>query len=318
MSYLKPLATAFLSTLFTMQMPFDTTPPAHAQENDCAIYALAGAARMQREQVLQVTGLMDGPTLNDRDVEEGLRRLGLGTESARTFATREELERYLHTRGNAEFIVGWQLGFNRGIGHVVNARVTDGLVRYIDNQNQCDSPDPAAEPPRNEANAAIVYYAWDTNIQVQGVADLTLLMGGLSLQDTGNSSLVRRSESAGVPLRNPSFGNFTASCRNINLNTDFSRTSQYSLSAECVNAQGSSQGSSILLGGYITNNNAALRWQSGGGFGGSVRNCSIDVGVYTVLTCDAKNRRGSWQKVAINLDVEIENKNGRLDGILGG
>lgn len=312
---LKPLAIAFfLGTLFTMEMPFYTTPPANAQavpDNNCVLFALAGASRIPLPDVIDITGFMDGPALGEQQIVEGLGRLGLGTVPGQTFFTREQLENYLRFNGDAEYIVGWRPVMEGSIGHVVNARVFNQRVRYIDNQNQCESPNPAAEPP---ANGAFRYFAWLTRSNAQAdVDDIGFLLGGLTLVQAGNTSLAARSINIGTaPQRSVSFGNFTATCRNISLSTNFNRASQVALSAECQDEQGNYRTAAIILDGYIVNDSGTLRWQSNGGFGASVQNCNIKVGIYTVLTCDADNGRGSLQKAAINLDTEIENRNGEL------
>lgn len=304
------------SSLFTLStllsLGTTATPPAHAvEDNNCVLFALAGASRIPLPDVTEITGFMDGPDLGPAHVQEGLGILGVGTGDEQRFFTRQQLENYLtsSTRPNAEFIVGWRpVNANEGIGHVVNARVINGRIRYIDNQNQCESPNPAAEPPRE---GALIYFAWLTDSNVQpGVEDIGFLLGGLSLQDARNTSLAARSENA--PLRNASFGNFTEHCRNINLSTNFNRSSQVSLSAECKDEQGNFQPTAIILDHSIVNESGALMWRSGGGFGRSVQNCRIDVDVYTVLTCDAGDGRGDYRKAAINLDAEIVNRNGKL------
>lgn len=312
MSYLKRLVTGFcLSTLFTMEMPFNGTPVANAQpagQRNCVLNALAGAARMPLPVVAERTGFMDGPDLGAEQVQEGLGILGVGTGNEQRFFTRDQLERYLIANPNAEYIVGWRpVNENGGIGHVVNARVANGRITYLDNQNQCQSPNPAAEPPRQ---GALIYYAWFTRLNTSVIDDLAETFGRLLIGNATNPSLQARS----LPIGNTTvnFINFTATCRNITLFSNFNRDSQVSLSAECRDEQGNFQPTAIILDQSIANDLGSLNWRPNGGFGGSVQNCQINVGINTILLCDAATGSGSFRKVAINLDTNIANRNGKL------
>jgi hypothetical protein len=306
MHYLKRLVTVFsLGALFTMETTFNATPPANALEpirdDDCALHALRGAAGLTLAQVAERTGLMQGPAYNADAITRALPRVGLGNVAPVTFATREDLDRYLRSHGDreyAEYIVGWQRNGSR-MGHVINARVSYGRIQFIDNQQQCLGS--AAEPPRDRAYA-YTYTAWRTRRR-QVMDGLTFLFGNLTLD--------------GLMKRNESFGNFTASCKKIALFTNVDRSNSVNLSAECPDNQGKFTPTAIDINTSIINSFGALMWQKNGGFGASVRNCKIQVGTYTVLLCDAADGKGSWRKAAINLDTEIVNKNGKLTVLHG-
>ena len=142
---------------------------------------------------------------------------------------------------------------------------------------------------------------------------MSFLFGGMTREQAGNPHpLSKRDEDA--PLRNASFGNFTEHCRNINLLTGNGDSDEFdlALTAEYKDEQGKFEEAAMILDSLIVNDTGTLRWQSGDGFGGSVQNCDIDVGLYTVLTCDVGGGRDSFRKAAINLDAEIMNTNGRL------
>jgi len=294
MHYLKRLVTVFsLGALFTIETTFNATPPANAQDHDCVVHALRGASGLTELQVTERTGLMVGPAHDTQAVTDGLRTLGLGRTTPVTFSARESLDNYLRSNGDAEYIVGWQRNGDR-VGHVVNARVIDGRITFIDNQNQCQGS--AAEPPIGAA-FAYTYTAWLTR-RLGSVDSLTFLFANLTLD--------------GLAKRNESFGNFTPSCKNIALFTNIDRFHSVDLSAECQDNQGKFTPSGINISASIINDSGALMWQKNGGFGASVRNCKIEVGHYTVLLCDAADGKGSWRKAAINLDIEIVNRNGKL------
>ena len=322
MSYLKRLVTGFcLSTLFTMEMPFNGTPVANAQpagQQNCILNVLAGAARMPVAIVAERINFMDGPDLPAERVQEGLGILGLGTGNEQRFFTREQLERYLIAADpNAEYIVGWAPVNQRdGFGHVVNARVANGRITYIDNQNQCRSPNPAAEPPRQ---AAVIYYAWLTRLNTSVIDNLADTFGRLLIGTAVNRTTPNLSARS-LPIGNTTvnFINFTATCRNIALFSNINRDSQVSLNAQCSDERGNFQPTAIILDQSIANDLGSLNWRSNGGFGGSVQNCQINVGINTILLCDAATGSGSFRKVAINLDTNIANRNGKLTSLILG
>jgi hypothetical protein len=301
MHYLKRLVTVFsLGALFTMEMTFNATPPANAIEDlNCVLYALGGAAQIDLDLVAERTGLMNGPVHGIQAIEDGLAILGLRRPTRMTFFLREDLENYLRSNGNnTEYIVAWQAN-GRNFGHAVNAHVIHGRITYIDNQNRCQGPGTTAEPPIG-FGFEYTYWAWLTRRDVMD--NLTFAFQNLNLSLNGT----------GLVKRNESFGNFTASCRNITLFTDVDRFHSVHLSAECQDNQGKFTPTAIDLNSNIINRFGALMWQKNGGFGASVQNCKIEVDHYTVLLCDAADGKGSWRKVAINLDTEIVNRNGQL------
>jgi hypothetical protein len=303
MHYLKRLVTVFsLGALFTMEMTFNATPPANANEQiqdlNCVLYALGGAAGINLDLVVERTGFMNGPVHGIQAIEDGLEILGLGRPSSRIFYSREELDNYLRSNGNAEYLVAWDSIQTSELGHAINARVIDGRITFIDHQRRCQGS--AAEPPRGFVHQ-YSYWVWLAR-DVDDVESLTFLFDNLTLDD----------EHGNLQKRNESFGNFTASCQNINLFTHVDRFHSVHLSAECQDNQGKSTPTAIDLNSNIINSFGALMWQKNGGFGASVQNCKIEVGHYTVLLCDAADGNGSWRKVAINLDTEIENRNGQL------
>jgi len=294
MHYLKRLVTVFsLGALFTMETTFNATPPANAADQDCVLHAIGDVAEIDVPEVARLTGLMEGPIHNGYAVTDALQTLGLGRINRVTFARRDELYSYLLTQGDAEFIVGWQRNGYR-VGHVINTRVIDGGIQFIDNQQECTGS--AAEPPGGAAYE-YTYTVWLTR-RLGSMDSLTFLFGNLTLD--------------GLMKRNESFGNFTPSCKEITLFTNVDRYNSVYLSAECQDNQGKFTPTTIDINTSIINSFGALMWQKNGGFGASVRNCKIQVGNYTVLVCDAAGRKGTWRKAAINLDTEIVNKNGQL------
>lgn len=113
---------------------------------------------------------------------------------------------------------------------------------------------------------------------------------------------------------------FTASCQNINVNIFTNREGFSPLTADCYTATGQLSSASIPnnfvdLNAYIVNDNGVLKWQEGGGFARSVRNCTVGKFFFngiTAMQCEAADGKGNWVKSAINLDEKIGNNNGQL------
>ncbi|MBV8883260.1 MAG: CVNH domain-containing protein [Chroococcidiopsidaceae cyanobacterium CP_BM_RX_35] len=112
-------------------------------------------------------------------------------------------------------------------------------------------------------------------------------------------------------------GGFTASCQNITLFTNVDRSGSADLNANCRTSAGKLSGTAVNLNTSIVNVDGRLAWLKNGGFGGSTRNCNLEVHNVTTLHCQAAKRDGSWVNASITLDDEVANYDGHLTVIDG-